>query len=506
MHAVLLDTVSIQKYVFQSNQLKENLGASFLVEEIYRNCSKNNELFEVGYIGGGNALLLFQEEAKAKEFIREWTTSLLINAPGIVTAVALDDKFDLDNFTESRNNLFKQLWENKLKYVPETVIPRHGITAECSHSGLSMDVWNAIEKEYVSAGSNAKIEAAEKAQNEIHKKYKEILKDEFCFTNELDKLGGISGEDSHIAIVHIDGNNMAERFKAMYPLEKIRELSKTVNEATESAFSDLLTHIVKRFDDIMESLGFDKSDYPKDNGKCILPIRPIVLGGDDITFVCDGKLGIYFAKIFIEAFEKKSVSAGGKLTACAGVAIIKTKYPFYRGYQLAEEICRNAKQKRRKNGDSYSYLDFHISMGGLAGSLEHIRKKYFKVPQGDLLYRPYKIVDSQKNNNSFDLFVKNTGELKKNFPKNKIHELRRVLTLSGEATDQFIAEMKNRKKEFPKMPGHKSQTLLFQEKDEKTEHDEMNSYTPYFDMIELMKFYPDFELNGKETANENLSA
>ena len=33
--AVLIDTVLIQKYVFASNRLKENLGASYLVENIY---------------------------------------------------------------------------------------------------------------------------------------------------------------------------------------------------------------------------------------------------------------------------------------------------------------------------------------------------------------------------------------------------------------------------------------------------------------------------------------
>ncbi|WP_207680406.1 hypothetical protein [Desulfonema magnum] len=50
---------------------------------------------------------------------------------------------------------------------------------------------------------------------------------------------------------------------------------------------------------------------------------PIILGGDDITFVCDGKLGICFSKLFIEAFEKQSVSFGRELTACAGIAMIR---------------------------------------------------------------------------------------------------------------------------------------------------------------------------------------
>jgi hypothetical protein len=249
----------------------------------------------------------------------------------------------------------------------------------------------------------------------------------------------------------------------------------------------------------MESLGFDESStndkykYPRDNGKYILPIRPIVLGGDDITFVCDGKLGIYFSKLFIEAFEKKQISDKKKLTACAGVAIIKSKYPFYRGYELAEELCGSAKKKRRENKDLYSYLDFHISMGGLAGSLAQIREKYFKVPQGNLIYSPYKF--TSQDDYSFDLFVNNTKTLRGSFPGNKIYELRQALTLSEESTKQFVQEMEYRKRKLPEIPGqYYHQTKLFD-----------NKKTPYFDMIELMEFYPDFELNSKEAVNESLS-
>jgi len=34
-YAVLIDTASIQEYIFMSNKLKENVGASFLVERVF---------------------------------------------------------------------------------------------------------------------------------------------------------------------------------------------------------------------------------------------------------------------------------------------------------------------------------------------------------------------------------------------------------------------------------------------------------------------------------------
>ena len=109
--AVIIDTVSIQSYIFSSNKLKENVGASHLVKKIYEielkealekvfddsnvdikawenepnRLSITNLLvpFEIGYIGGGNAVILFKDKAKAVEFVREFSKLLLKRTPGL---------------------------------------------------------------------------------------------------------------------------------------------------------------------------------------------------------------------------------------------------------------------------------------------------------------------------------------------------------------------------------------------------------------------------------------
>lgn len=501
--AVLIDTISIQDYVFGSNKLKENLGASYLVKNIYNlGGLKNKPLSSPeGYVGGGNALWFFNGEPKAKDFLIEWSTRLLVEFPGVKTAVAIGEiEFADENdagFKNIKNELFEQLAANKFRYHPQVILPTHGLTATCSRTGVSMEDWidAGDDSGYFSSISKAKDDAVDAATQKMYEDFPCVFVNGFKFTNELDELGSSKGEDSHIAIVHIDGNGMGKRFEECVTLNQTRQLSRTLEEeATKCCFDDLLTHIIKNYEKIKEEISIE---VKKKTEAKIIPIRPIILGGDDITFVCDGRLGIYFAQIFLEKFQSKTVSDGKPISACAGVAITKLKYPFYRGYQIAEELCRNAKKKRKEKNDDGSWIDWHISYGGFSGTLDDIREQY-KVTQGSLLMRPYKLIDNDSEisfynliKNSKQLYEKDKESRKQKFPNTKLKELREVLTLGEEAIDSFVNDIKLRKLNLPKFSNTVIGDKLFYDVVEKKE---TVKKTPYFDMIELAEIYPKFEL------------
>jgi len=79
----------------------------------------------------------------------------------------------------------------------------------------------------------------------------------------------------------------------------------------------------------------------------VIPIRKVVLAGDDVCYITDARIALECAYIFLRELEKHSVM-GEKITACAGIAIVKEKYPFFKTYELSEELCKNANQVLKK--------------------------------------------------------------------------------------------------------------------------------------------------------------
>jgi hypothetical protein len=466
--------MSIQEYVFASNKLKENLGASYIVSQIYEPLREIKNI-EIGFIGGGNALIFFQNKQIAKESLELFSTQLLVNSPGIKLAAVIDDQFDENSFRKSLDSLFLQLQQMKNKFIPNTILPAHGFTSDCPRTGNSCETYDERNKEFISSVVYTKILSSEYSKKQFELKYLSSFTGA-GFPDSFEDLGQDKNSDNKIAVVHIDGNSMGSRFKAINGLDEIRSLSASIEQAVINSFHGLIKTIL---DDL------SKGNYPESiTSKYLqnktLPIIPIIIGGDDITFVCEGRLGLYFAKVFMEFFQIQEASDHKPLSSCAGVAIVKTKYPFYQAYRLAESLCKNAKRKRIEEKNNSSWIDYHLSYGGILGDIKDIRKKHFENDGKALYMRPYSI---EQFNELIDCSMKLAETA-----HSKIKELREVLSKGDDVITNLVKHFSFRGDILPSFLGKDysvSQSPLF-----------INNETPYLDMIELTEMI--FSKNIKE--------
>lgn len=111
-----------------------------------------------------------------------------------------------------------------------------------------------------------------------------------------------------------------------------------------------------------------------------LPIRPVVLAGDDVCFVTAGNIGLECARVFLQKLSalENCRQPGQPYAACAGVAMVHKKYPFHRAYDLAEELCASAKRFGAEIDDQgrVSAMDWHIEFGQLKDGLAAQREDY----------------------------------------------------------------------------------------------------------------------------------
>ncbi|MBO4556704.1 MAG: hypothetical protein J5706_08080, partial [Elusimicrobiales bacterium] len=209
-----------------------------------------------------------------------------------------------------------------------------------------------------------------------------------------------------------------------------------------------------------------------------LPIRPIIIGGDDITFVCPAKTAVIFAKRFMNYLYE-----GDGFSSCAGIVIIPTKYPFFRAYQLAEELCGAAKKESRqdKEGKGSSWLDFAILHGEQEASLEQIRKNEYRGALGDMHFGPYYVngdtQNPKKDEKNITKLIRGALALDK-MPKNKVKLLRDIIGKDESEKKLFVEQLKHLKQ----------QKYLEDANKEYAEKIWINKKTPYLDMIELMDF------------------
>jgi hypothetical protein len=412
----LVDTLGIQSFVFATNRLRDAVGGSALVEQLpdwlAQACPEGEKLLAAG----GNALLRFADETTAKQAMTRFSRLAYQEAPGL-EFVAVHRSYQPGGLAEAARLVQVQdAPRAKRERLPGVPLLGLSVTAPCRETRLPATELDQ-DGQPIARGVK-KRRAPELAQRWNHllpSGAEQFRRDggpplRLRFPTEVDHLGRSRDERSLLGVVHVDGNGvgrkigawLAEQAKQAAPDDAVRDGYRTVSAALEELSRRAFAAIVQR---TAAAIHFDpRSGYeiagslpgrrfpllaPPGEGVLNLPLRPLILGGDDLTFVCDGRLALDLAAAALAVFEKATLPILGPVSACAGVAITRTHAPILRVYEMADNLCRSAKKRARETGQEACALDWHIGFTSPTESLEVTRRRQYTAADRCLTCRPY---------------------------------------------------------------------------------------------------------------------
>ena len=455
-YVVLIETASNQRTIFQTNRLRENIGAS---DQIYNvgtrlvlegvgienaatiaanpneleklllaerriaeiDKSEKTDTAEVLIATSGKAIVLTLTRRRAEEIISSVTWNTLSDASGVVVRGAIQPvRWGEDEEAASRLNTAIKMVHQELEALrsrlpsPDLRLARLPFVAECRSSGLpAMRVFDEdpnlddevsrtiVGKRLTGWTGKKRDDRARGVWPRMENSLPGIR-----FERNIDKF------DGWMAIVHADGNGLGQVFldfhgyaRAKSPrdyIDKLRKFSLAIDRCSRTAVKAA----------IMQT-------WPNEEMK---PIVPVVLGGDDLTVICDGTRAVKFAAAYLRKFEAESqrdlgqplgdivpmIMSGegarfGRLSGAAGVAIVKPHFPFHRAYEIAEELTKSAKKVKKQvqvefkdeNGEDEnrpypcSALDFQVVLDSSGSDLDLMRERMTVEEKTALFARPY---------------------------------------------------------------------------------------------------------------------
>ena len=446
-YLVMLQTNSNQPFIFSSPRLREQIGASFeitLLSQWVKEAAEE-ELLEqkplqvpnsfwvsdssgkviVRFTGNGN-----EPKKKAKDLIRQVTLRALTDAPGLdVTGVFITtdtdevqphdlEKLDREFSAYSLNRRPAAARFPQFPYLiraDESALPASTSLHDLNLVQDSLEPNNFDEKSSLSLPSRVKRAFATTSRRQQVKDVKRRLAargKKLTDGPELDptKLAAVfqDGEESEVTedmlssvgVVHIDGNGvgaiMRDLGTAHRAVQKIgvSTISDEVTTEQNSGLQSFIMEVNRRLDDVVkEAIALSWYDVQELTPDTVVPIAPVLVGGDDVTVYTDGRYAIPFAEAYIRHYEELTkddsllsvltIVAGGKktdaperdcfrledyivqepgpLTASAGAAIVGRNFPFHIAYDLAEGLVSRGKKLGKKPGASpCSTIDFHV--------------------------------------------------------------------------------------------------------------------------------------------------
>jgi len=349
---VSYDVNSIQKYIFQTSNIKAIMGSSKIIEEFDQKIESMNEYVVTAVGGTGMIIVPVNREEELKEKIKTLFYQTVPGGEITLSSVRfkkrelIDGIQNVNNYTisptiagikfenmdgkNSYSDIFKILSSEmqRQKSLNKPKMPLFEDVQRCELCGVmpASSIQDSPDRDegklYICSACKLKID---KGKEKIHDdNYAGELAD-ICLS-EMDK--------NWLGFIKVDINNLGNLYSSIKNANEFKEKSKKI----EDIISNSIKQVVKDF-----SL----------NGKYLVPIH----GGDDLFMIVPASKVIDIFKtlsLLLKSLDQM------KLSFSAGVGISNIKMPIKFIFESAESLISSAKKAAYRSNNNENFVAFKV--------------------------------------------------------------------------------------------------------------------------------------------------
>lgn len=409
-YAYLFEVRGIQRFLFSTGKLRDMLAGSELLDHV---CASNGllditlqalqlEPTAIPRRAGATFYLVFAVRQDAERFRSTWRLAFTQWVPGVESVDALVEgestqqlmHLGITALSQGRNRLQADL---PRPGPLSDLSPRTGLAAIRRKAGESMD------------RSTSRLRQFQRPAG-IHTLEQRFLDEPgYHWPCNFEAQGPQQERfpllrSRMVGLIHADGNGIGQILRTLS--QATEQASNAVHVEIYRGFSDNLARITQ----VAAQVATRSVLLPQASSSNVLPARPLVLGGDDMSILVRADLALDYTRSFLEAFETESKVAmldlqrllerhglsedakhlPDRLTASAGICYIKCSYPFQAAHALAESLCKRAKAEARRVSHDLvqpATIAFHKMEGAMAEDADALFHQFHRVQTGQQNYQ-----------------------------------------------------------------------------------------------------------------------
>lgn len=364
---------------------------------------------EVVYNGGGNFLVLYKNAEICREVTARFTREVLRATGTLKVICTYIEGVDWEHYVSDKAHQFEgdqQRLYRRHRYTESQETPTAPwgtlpiVQVDYLTSMPLTKFHDEAKERKVSTESYAKYDQYVKERNKAEEELKKAAEhhQDSAGTNQedqaelgqthlripnqkiLDRLVTEKGEESLLAVIYIDGNNMGAKVQDLnadcldydHAVTNLRIFSAEIQRI-------FIDGRLKGIDNATRDTVGKEDD---DEGT----LRLVVGSGDEITIITNARAALTVAIQYLQKVSKDQTSKGVSMSSCAGISIFHSHTPFADAYRIAEECCETGKRymkeraatssdvNSRKAWEDVCMLDFHYNQGAIGVSLDDIRE------------------------------------------------------------------------------------------------------------------------------------